>query len=245
MPRLEELSNYKSGGEYRVKRYVDVEVYSKLLDRKKALEQCEYLISQIKDIVQDNIDWSDNAIDTLMPSEVYEPIDEYQSGTISLIVRSVEDIYDTINDNTIIEVNSNDLIQVVFNTINAYRTSGSPSLGEVKTFYRGYQVPTTGLPAVVVFEDELERDRRWAGADNPNRKFKVTIFTPLKEKETNLQFNIEIMEKIKDIIQANYKWGGYAWDTKIERVTYDTIREIDYPLYATTVHFTIKCIELL
>jgi hypothetical protein len=245
MPISEDYGNYGSGGEYRVVREINVEIYSKLLNRKDAVEQCQSLVSAVKDIVQSNIGWSDNAIDTPMPNESYEPLEEFQLGILNLKCRSREIFPAVTQVNTVAEVSSSTLIDTVYDTIVAYKTSGSPSLSEIKTFYRSYQVPVTGLPSICIFEDILIRDRRWAGVDNPNRAFRVVIFTPLLDKENNLSLNIEIMEKVKDIIQINYKWGGKAWNTLISRVSYDQIRETSFPLYATTIYFNVNCIEIL
>lgn len=242
MPIDEVYTNFESGGRYRVTRNINIEVWSKLLDRKKAIEQCEDILSAVKDIVQANIDWSDNAIDTRIDGEFYGPSDEYQTAVLSLKSRSMETMPTVSSVGTVAEINSDDLVQQMFTTIVGYKTSGTPSLSEVYNFYRSYQMTLVRPPAVTLYEDSLKRDRRWAGADNPNRHFRLVTFTPLMEKESNLQQNIEIMEKLKDIVQINYKWAGKAWNTLVTRVVYDQVRT-QYPLYATTLEYIVGGIE--
>jgi len=243
MPVDEVYSNYESGGRYRVTRTINIEVWSKLLKRGKALEQCEDIISAVKDIVQDNIDWSDNAIDTVMDTEVYEPVNEYQTAILPLRVRSLETVPTVSSVGTVAEINSDDLIQQMFTTIVGYKTSGTPSLSEINNFYRSYEMVVVKPPAVTLYEDSLKRVRRWAGADNPNRNFRLVSWTPLMERESNLELNIAIMEKLKDIVQVNYKWAGKAWNTLVTRVSYDQVRTEGFPLYASSLEYIVNCIE--
>ncbi len=242
MPIDEVYTNYESGGRYRVTRNINIEVWSKLLDRKKAIEQCQDIISAVKDIVQDNIDWTDNAIDTIIDNESYEAVEEYQVSILPLKIRSIETLPTVSPVGTVVEINSDDLVQQMFTTIVGYKTSGTPSLSEVYNFYRSYQVTLVRPPAVTLYEDSLKRDRRWAGADNPNRNFRLVTFTPLMEKESNLEQNIAIMEKLKDIVQINYKWAGKSWNTLVTRVVYDQVRT-QYPLYASSLEFIVGGIE--
>lgn len=243
MPIREDYVNYESGGRYRVIRTINIEVWSKLIDRKAAIEQCESIVSAVKDIVQANIDWTDNAIDTIMDNEYYTEVGEYQAAVITLKIRSLESLPDVTEVLTVAEINSNILIKQMFTTITGYKTSGTPSLSEVYNFYRSYQIPMLRPPAVSLLEYNLDRNRRWAGADNPNRSFKLTTWTTLSEKEDNLKMNIAIMEKLKDIVQINYKWAGKAWNTLVTGVSYDSVRDTDFPLYATSLEFIVNGIE--
>jgi len=246
MPISEEYFGYKSGQQYRVKRRINIEIYSKIADRRTAEQQTQSLISAVKDIVQANADWSDNCIDTKMSTEVYPPWDEeFQVSIISLECLSLETMPTTTEATSVTEINSDTLIETMYTTINGYKTSGSPSLALIPTIYRSYDSPPAKLPSIMIMEESLDRDRRWRGMDYPKRNFRIIVRSALHEKETNLQRNIAIVEDVKDIIQANYRWGGKAWNTLIRQVLYEIDNESTQFKYETSIVFDVSWVEPL
>lgn len=247
MPVSEEIVSRLSGGEYRVIRNINVEIYSKIIEKNKAIEHCESLISAVKDIVQANIDWSDECIDTVMSDEIYETFDDkYQTGLLSLACRSTESRATGTTVTSMVEVASDTLVQYIYDTIVGYKNPDdgrTPTLNEVKNFFRSYEYPIYRMPSVTLLQIGLTRERKWAGQDYPRREFKLIVQTPLHEKETNLDLNIDIIEKLKDIIQKNYRWNTYAWNTDIDRIDFFT--EDKFPSYRTEITFFVDCVEPL
>jgi len=245
LPVSEDYFGYKSGQQYRVNRRINIEVYSKIAFKKVAEQQTQHLISAVKDIVQANVDWSDNCIDTKMSTEVYPPGDEYQASIISLECLSLETMPTTTESTTVAEVDSDDLMETIYTTINGYKTSGSPSLSNIPTIYRSYDNPPAKMPSILILGETLDRSRHWTGQDNPTRNFRVVIRSALHEKETNLQRNIAIVEDVKDIIQANYRWGGKAWNTLIKQILYEADTTSTQMAYETSVIFETQGVEPL
>lgn len=246
MPVEEVISKYTSSFEYRVRRTVDIEVYSKQPYAEDTVEQCMDLISAVKDIAQANIDWDDNAIDTTMPDETYRPVGEgIYAGILRMHILSTESRPSVIGSNSVVETDSKSMIQAIHTVFTNHIKGTSPSLSKINKIYRSYDTPPMKYPAITLLEDNLIRDRKWAGQDHPTRNFRVKVQTYALGREKNLDDNLDLVEIVKDIIQKNYKWGGKAYDSQIQGISYDTVDMKDYPLYVSTIRFNVFGVEPL
>jgi hypothetical protein len=229
IPIQEELKGYRNGGLYRVDRYTNIEVYVKLQrveDTSKHLQEvCHYIKGMFED---DASDWQfpnsdeDATVFSYSPGAIqYEVI----SGRDQLIQRATLPYTFSSWEETPTFTTSSTIGQYDLRSIGEYlytQLKADTTLSEVKFFFSHSFPPITVGSGVVVsvLENLLESNRREAGRDNPTGYLDTMVWTKASPFEGSLDLNLETVELIKDVVQADQHFGGRCFRSYIDRILF-------------------------
>ncbi len=234
LPNTETIIELRSGGQYVIQRDVAIEVYTKHLKPKIALDQLKNIVRGIVDVCQtQNLDntstWQSISFDCTWGTEVYETPFEVQNqiiqvATIPMTFLSHETIPSGRTPSaTVTETGQSSVVTNVYDTLVSYIDASDTflDLTNVRRIYEK-EIPTVPqYPAITVVGRGIDRGRTYAGMDVPMHNIELSVFTKLLDKEWSLDQNLDIIEVLKDVVQYNNQWGGRCEDTMITSVQYD------------------------
>lgn len=242
-PLSETIYGYRNGGLYRVDRSVNIELYVKqprvgdsgTLLRKMA-EYVRMMFDSYYDDWQFINDDGDSTVFSYQPSQItYESnigSDSILQGAIlPYTFSSWEQAPDFTLSTTISE---NDLRSVGEYLHDKLRVDAS--LSNIKFFFSHASPPIQVGQGVVssVVETQLSSTRREAGRDNPTGSIDVLTWTKASPFEGSLDLNLETVEKIKDVIQADQHFGGKCSRSYITFIEYGVNAQSS--LYASRIN---------
>ncbi len=241
MPKTEQLGGYRNGGSYKVARAVDIEVYVKLgkvEDTGKHIQEtCHYL----KAMFDDYDDWkfpNDDGEDTVWtysPGYIaYDIVSDrdtlFQRAVLPYTFTSWEQAPTFTLSSTIGSYDLKNIGEYIYGILKADTT-----LSDVKMFYSHASPPITVGNGIVlsVLENVWESNRREAGRDNPTGYIDILVWTKASPHISSLDLNLETVEKVKDIIQADQHMGGRCFNSYINSVQFGV--NTDLALYVSRI----------
>ncbi len=242
IPKFETLYGYRNGGSYRVDRSVDIELYVKLGRVEETGKYLQELCHHTKNMFDSN--WED----WRMPNDDGDyTVWNYSPGTIN---------YDIVSDRDILFqraslpyvfssweqaptfTTSSTIGQYDLRTIGEYIHSillANSTLSSVKMFYNHATPPIMVGNGVVlsVLENVWESNRRETGRDNPTGYIDILIWTKASPFVGALDLNLETVELVKDVVQADQHMGGKCYRSYISSVQYGI--NVDLALYVSRI----------
>ena len=116
-------------------------------------------------------------------------------------------------------------------------------MNKIKTLSDSVVKPIATYPAVFVGIPTGSRNHVRPGADDLNINLEVHVLTKILAKESNLNFNLSIVDDLKDLLQVNYQFNGNCENSTIDRINYE-IDDKDL-LYTSVFKMTCKMREYL
>lgn len=237
LPVLETFPRIYAGGMYHVERVVNVEVWAYSLDSNQAIESSMDWIEKVKEFVQANTTWGGQAIDTYMGTESSGGQEQFKTGfaqscVIPLTILSQEYYPSVTIETAQVEVSSKGLLDAIIDTIDNYK---STTLAKVQRFYHGTIKGIPALPAVGIVEETENFAHEWAGVESVNRAFQIFCWCKLVDKEWSLDMNLDLVEALKNILQANRNFGGKCIDSNIAAIEYGSMQTENSVLYDGTL----------
>lgn len=241
IPRSERLGGYRNGGVYRVDRQVDIEVYVKLGKVEDSGKHIQETCHHVKNMFDNYDDWrmpnddEDDTVWTYSPGTIsYDIISDrdtlFQRALLPYTFTSWEQAPTFTTSSTIGQYDLRTIGEYVYSSLLADST-----LTNVKMFYSHAAPPVTVGNGIVlsVLENVWESNRREAGRDNPTGYTDVLIWTKASPFVGSLDLNLETVEKVKDVIQADQHMGGRCYNSYISSVQYGV--NTDLALYVSRV----------
>lgn len=229
IPQSETIGGYRNGGIYRVDRDVNIEIFVKLNkvgDTATYLQELAHYVKNMFDSYYDDWNFEDNSgnatVFSFSPGSIqYEVTDGadsiIQAAILPYTFSSWEQAPTFIVNSTITEYDFRSIGEFVHDTLREDTT-----LTQVKFFFSHATPPTQVGQGVIVstLENRVDSNRREAGRDNPNGYLDILVWTKASPFEGTLDLNLEIVEKIKDVIQENQNMGGRCYRSYISGVDY-------------------------
>ena len=230
-----ELTN----GKYRVQRRITLEAYDTKMDVHAAKDTVETIIHKAINIFKSDLTINGECYYMDIGTENYgEPIETnrglLQSCTVDITCYQFEE-YPELNERTTptYGISTKDLQDKLLSILKANKSSYST----VKTFLDAPVTPITKAPAIIVGAGSRGHENDRAGWDIITTTFEIGIVTDLMPKEQSLNYNLSIVEKVKDVLQANYDLEGYCDYSMITNISYDTLQSKNKWFYFTTITF--------
>ena len=222
LPVSERYPRIFAGGMYHVERSVNIEVVTFTYESKTSLDQCMDFVEKTKEHIQANTTWDDTAVNTIMGQERLGSSTQpkrgfIQSCVVPITVKSREFYPGMTIENTLVESSSKDLLDVIGNTIKTYKDT---TLAKVKRYHVGTVKSTPEFPAVSVVEESEIFSHTWAGREGVTRTFQIFTWTKLSDRESHLDWNLDLVEELKDIFQVNRNFGGRCIDSNLTGIDY-------------------------
>jgi|GEM_PF-7132237 hypothetical protein len=230
VPRYETYGGYRNGGIYRVNRYVDIEVYSlntTMINTGTIQSICTNTLEMFYDVAQPNNykmlnDVSEPTVFHFEPGRIEygnQMIEDQriQRATIPMIFSSWEATPTTTVGTAVNDTSVKSIGEFIYETLKA-----ETNLKSSKMLYsHNYPPFTIGEGNVIsVLENVDERNRRETGRDNPTGYIDIFVWSKLSPHESYLDLNMDVVENIKDALQAIPTLGNRAYRSHFERVDY-------------------------
>jgi len=240
--------NYRySGGKYEARWGIDIEFFAIGRTPTEAMDQVRSYLHSARDIIKQYFKWDGLSIDTEIPmGETPEGI-VYQHKFLQVGVLPIEIIsYEFKPEERLTlteyrETSSVELGQRIFDRLVAQKTQTAFSLREVNYIERAKVAPIPSFPAIVVLEPTTEYERMHTGLDHNARQFTIDIYTRLADKEINLDINLDLVEKVIDILQVYYTWGGTCYNSEVMGVEFirdSRPSEVGGMVYSSSIRYT-------
>lgn len=247
LPVLETFPRIYAGGMYHVERTVNIETWAYSLDSNQAIESSMDWIEAVKEFVQANTRWDGQAIDTYMGTWSLGRQEQFKTGfaqscVLPITVLSQEYYPPVTIETTQTEASPKELLNAITDTLMGYKTT---TLAKVQRFYHGTVKGIPVLPAVGIVEETENMDHLWAGVESVNRAFQLFVFTKLVDKEGSLDWNLDLVEALKNILQANRNFGGKCIDSNIGSIEYGSMQVENSMLYDSTILLGCNSAEVL
>jgi len=248
VPLRERKTEHFAGGMYHVERDVALNVFVKSLNPREALGDAMDWIEEMKEHVQANYQWSETAMDTRMGAEQFGEPESWtkaamvQPAALPLTVISKEWLYANDTTTTISEGSARALGDYINTTLKASALLTNISQSN---FYWKVVPPIPRLPALCLVENTETFMRTWAGADEPIRAFVISLWTKLLDREQMLDDNLDIVEDVKDVIQANHTWGGRCRYSDIVGIIFGERITEEVALYSSSIQLLCHSREIL
>ena len=247
LPVLEIFPRIYAGGMYHVERSVNIETWAYSLDSNQAIESSMDWIEAVKEFIQANTKWGGQAIDTYLGKWSLGRQERFKTGFAQSCVLPItvlsQEYYPSVTiETTQIEASPKELLDTIIDTVNGYKTT---TLAKVQRFYHGTVKGIPVLPAVGIVEDTENMDHLWAGVESVNRAFQLFVWTKLVDQEGSLDWNLDLTEALKNILQANRNFGGKCIDSNIGTIEYGTMQVENSLLYDSTIRLSCQSKEEL
>lgn len=238
-----------SNSKYEVTRNLSLQVFDLQYDLETAHDNTVDLIKAIKDIFEDNSTLSGTTYSTKWETESYGNTIQIgnkflQRSTISLSATSRESFPSMVTTGTCSSnINPKDLQDKILSVLLANK---STYYSTVNTFKDSPITPTPRLPAVFVGTAYKRWEQSAPNADMSKLYVDIGIITQLYAKETALNYNLSIMEGVKDVLQINHQFSGYCEYSNIESIEYEPEQIADKSfIYKTIINLMCKTREYL
>jgi hypothetical protein len=217
-PSQETLSGYRNGGLYRVDRSVNIELYVKQPKPTDSMEYLQELAHYVTDMFEESYDaWQfpnqdgEATIFSYSPLSIqYESLESrdqiIQSAVLPMVFSSWEQAPTFTTYNTITESD----LRTIGEYVHDFMRTDAALGGKAKFFFSSAYPPIQVGQGVIVatIENVCDSTRREAGRLNPNSIIEIVVWTKASPFEGALDLNLEVVELIKDTIQANPNLNG-------------------------------------
>jgi len=235
----------RSGGVYRVDRNIDFHIVSKMANLRDSNKFIEELSQTVLNIFYDT-NYPNNY---QLPVEDEETIFHFEPGSIEyqnfaerdeLFQRAIipmtfsswEQVPTTTLSKTIDSTNLSSISSYLRDMLD-----DSQALRNVKVF-NNFSFPPVNVgngAVITIIENVDERNRRETGRDNPAGYIDIFVWTKATPYEPILDFNIDTLENVKDVLQADPNLGGRCYMSNIEKIDFGVNSEL--MLYLSKVRF--------
>ena len=253
LPVNETVERVYSGGKYVVRRELSFDVWCRSYKFKEAEKDCIRVLTDARDVLEDNYklpgsDGNETTVDIWFGTQELADAEPFQKGflqsaTMRIAFSSQEDVPSA--RKIVVDLKQNtpkEMLSLIFNTVKEY---GGSLLSDVVKFHEVAVPPIPLFPAVAVVEADVAGSHYETGRDESSRRFMLWVWTKLLDKEVNLDRNLDVVEMVKDVVQIEYRWGGYAKDTVLNNIAYGQMPLDNYSVYATGVEIDVLCARTL
>jgi len=227
MPQYEICDPPYSGGQYKVRRKINVEVWVSLLNAKEAMKETMELFEEVKEIAQKS-DYLNNQVLDIVYSTEQGTFGLSTPPDVKFMQRSVLPLTFVTKEKlptdrkewmtpNLREGKASTLTTVIYNALSNYRDANPDKVQRLTDYASPPQAVNRELTLVPV-EENLDHD--WAGVDGVHRTYKIWYMTKLFGAEKSLDDNLAVVEEIKDAIFSNLQWDGYCINSWIPRVDF-------------------------
>ena len=250
IPIREELTDFRSGGQYRVNRFVNIEIGTRLSKQDMTSDYVQTLSNAFLEMFYDE-DYPDNyqfinrdgnqTVFSLTPGTINYETQEKESGKW-LKMSSIEMVFscrETLPKRNLVKtLDDTNLKNIGSHVSNLLSTS--QDLKYIKFFY-SHSVPPimigTGVVCTVQ-EAQDERTKLQTGRDMPIGLIDVTVWTKAAPFEKTLEQNLDSTEDVKNVLLSDPFMGGKCYNSNVEFVTYG----IDFQshLYVSTIRLVVE-----
>lgn len=252
-PRFETYGGMRSGRVHRIDRNIDFLIYTKSLKLQDTTNQVRELAEAVVEMFYDvsnpnNYKLTSDSTDyvfSFSPGQIQYQVQEegdqqLQRALVPFVFSSWETGPTVTNYPTITDTGMKTLSEYIYAQLKAAST-----LTKVKFDY-AHMTPTIQVGdgvVICVVDNYDERTRRETGRDNPNYFIDIVVWTKASPYEGTLEYNMDIVELVKDVLQSNPQLGGKAYNSKIDRIEYG-INE-DMFLYGSRIVFNCQTYNLM
>lgn len=232
VPVRERTIKIFSGGKYKVARDINVVLYSKLARPRDAMEQVMELAESWKEIFrdtdnEDNFQLKDNTRPTTYSYDFgqaeFGEIGDFdkavvlQQAIIPMVFKSDEYFPTETIETVLSEESPKDFGARVYDAVKSYA-----ELSYVKFAYKHTTppIPVARGVAVTVMPDTERQEFIYTGQNNVTRMTDIYVWSKASPFEDMLDVNLDTVEKVKDVLQTNLQWDGYAWNSRINIIDY-------------------------
>lgn len=262
-PSSEELLRvYTSNSICDINRTIRFTVYSFKSDQKSAFGQSLGLINTLKDLFTKkynnsfwelkslrtgnriNFNTTIERIDSPDPMSVLGGILSQSSVDIVFLTQSKIDEVQHVRSGDLYETNPKELTKICAEVLEQYKDS---YLSEIKTFKYGITEPVNIMkfPAISCVMGYSNVTQRFAGADSFNATLTILLFTDLYGNRDSLYKNVNIINKIKNVMFANKYMFNRCFNHKIGMITYNVIVDTKRLQYASQLDIDTQSYEKL
>ena len=234
-----ELSNHK----YDVLREFTVEIYDLKLGTSQSKDNTIELIDATKEVLQSDRTISDSCYDSTWTNEIYGDSIDVTRGrlfysSVNVVCRSRETFPTLITSSTTNnDIKSTTLQDIILSTI---KSNKSTYYNTIQTIVDSPIKPISRFPAIILGASRKVRNQTKPYADISKVYIDISVISQLLPKETNLNWVLSNTEGVKDVLQANYSWGGYCDYSNVLDIVYDQRRSTSGYLYSNTI--TMECV---
>jgi len=249
MPVNETFNYGMSNSKYDVTRNISVQVFDLKYDLEAAHDNTIDLIKAIKDIFEDNYTLSGTTYSTKWSVENFGNTIEIgkkwlKRSSLTLSATTRESYPALITTGTCSSnVNVKDLQDRILSTLLSNKVSYYNS---VNTIIDSPIVPSPRLPAIFVGAGYKRRNQDSPNVDMSMVYVDIAVCTELFAKETALNYNLSIVEGVKDVLQINHQFEGYCEYSNIESIEYEPEQIADRKfMYKSIITLACKMREFL
>jgi len=237
-----------SNGYYEVDREILIEIYDLKGTTKTAKDTTVDLVKAVKDIFEDNFTFSDSSYFSSWGYESYGETISVNRGFlfnsyISLVCRSREsfatrELYNTVENNPSIVSLQDKLLSIL-------RENKASEFNTVDTIAESPVYPIPNFPAILVGAGSRSRLQTYPAANVSDILFDVAVLSQLFNKETSLNYNLSIVEGVKNVLQSNHTLDGMCEYGNINSIVYDQEKVPTGFIYSTTINFSCRTREFI
>lgn len=258
----ETLRVYTSNSICDINRTIRFTVYSYKSDQKSAFGQALGLINTIKDLFMqkyNNPFWEIRSLltnerinfDTNVDKIVSPDPMSYLGGILSqayvditFLTQSKIDIVQHIRSGELYETNTKELTKICFEILEQYKNT---YLSEINTFKYGITEPVNIMkfPAVSCVMGYSTIQQKFASVDVFNATLTILLFTDLFGNRDSLYKNVNIINKIKNVMFANKYMFNRCFNHKIGMITYNVLVDEKKLQYASQLDIDTQSYEKL
>ena len=248
-PIRESFPKIWTGGKYDAEKELEIRVAAKNLNALTALYKAMEYAEAIRDILapaHGNLDWNFSGIvwnaelGNVQIGEQTETKGGFVQECILPATYMAKETFPTETDyTTLSEYEPKDLLDLVFTLVN-----GDSTLSGIKLWSKGRTPPRLRFPACSIIPDEAEYEPYESEHDKRILNLQVLIFTKVLDKETSIDNNLALAELMKDVLQKNVRWGGYARNSEFD-IDYETYQTDNGFLYGSRFNLALDSREKL
>ncbi len=252
-PITEIHGGMRNGGVYKVDRIIDFHVINKIANLRDSNKFIEELCQNILNVFYDddypyNYKLEEDDEETVWhfePGRIeYQNFSErdelFQRAIIPMTFSSWETAPTMEPVNEITETNVSSISSYLKEMLSDYQ-----NLRDVKVF-NNFSFPPVNVgngAVITIIENMDERNRNEAGRDNPEGFFDIFVWTKASPFEPVLDFNIDVVEEVKDALQIDQNLGGRCFMTRIEKIDFGI--NTDLMLYLSRIRFNTHSYKVL
>ncbi len=241
LPVSETFGKPRSNKIVPVYREVLIEVYTKHLNQDTQVSQNYDITEAIRNILKYDLRLVDgntdkSSFDIFVDVSSYGDI-QYSNSIIrrssfSVKVSSYETLPTSINNTTISEETSKNILTVLHSKIAAY--TFTDNIAHIK---KEVMPPTPTFPSIYVYTDKEEQDRFGAGLDSINRNFIITVVQKQLPKEQLLNTLFRIVDNLKVLLWTNNRLDNTLRYSYIDSIEYNSMGSANNMMYGADINF--------
>lgn len=246
LPNNETFYYGLSNGKYEVEREATIEFYDIKMNTEQARDNTVDFVNAVKDIFVDNYTLSGSCYTVNWSDESYGVTVDTNRGFLqmsSITVRGrTRESFPELTVETSI-VNNADTTTIQDKLLQILKNNKASYYSSVNTFDDTPIGVTMRYPAILVGAGVKYRNQNSPAADLGTINFDIAVITQLFHKETSLNYNLSIVEGVKDVLQINHQIDGYCEFSNIKSIRYEPSRAKNSFVYITTISYECRVRE--